>query len=186
MFDNEAVRPSLRRRSRALLLRLDEQHRRVRLVRSYSLPTPVLSTSQGNAQLLPDGHVLVGWGSNPRVTEFGRQGRILLDLTFGGGAANSYRAFRFPWTGHPTDAPAMAVVRAGKRAIVYASWNGATEVAAWRVLAGPDGGHLRTVAQARKTGFETAIPVSTRARAFRVAALERRRRVMRLSRAAPG
>lgn len=186
VFDNEAVRPSLRRRSRALLLRLDEQHRRVRLVRSYSLPTPVLSTSQGNAQLLPDGHVLVGWGSNPRVTEFGRQGRILLDLTFGGGAANSYRAFRFPWTGHPTDAPAVAVVRAGKRAIVYASWNGATEIAAWRVLAGPDGGHLRTVAQARKTGFETAIPVSTRARVFRVAALNADGRVMRLSRAAPG
>ncbi len=186
VFDNEAVRPSLRRRSRALLLRLDEQHRRVRLVRSYSLPTPVLSTSQGNAQLLADGHVLVGWGSNPRVTEFSRQGRILLDLTFGGGAANSYRAFRFPWTGHPTDAPAVAVVRAGKRAVVYASWNGATEIAAWRVLAGPDGGHLRTVAQARKTGFETAIPVFTRARVFRVAALNADGRVMRLSRAAPG
>ena len=80
----------------------------------------------------------------------------------------------------------MAVVRAGKRAIVYASWNGATEIAAWRVLAGPDGGHLRTVAQARKTGFETAIPVSTRARVFRVAALNADGRVMRLSRAAPG
>jgi hypothetical protein len=50
------------------------------------------------------------------------------------------------------------------------------------VLASADGGHLRTVAQAGKTGFETAIPVSTRARAFRVAALDARGRVIGLSR----
>ena len=173
VFDNQAVRPSLRRRSRALLLRLDEQHRRVRLIRRYTLPKPVLSTSQGNAQLLPDGHVLVGWGSNPRVTEFSRRGRILLDLTFGGGAANSYRAFRFPWTGHPTDLPAAAVAGARKRVVVYASWNGATEVAAWRVLAGPTAATCarsrrparpasRRRFRSRRTRACSASPLSTR------------------------
>jgi hypothetical protein len=182
VFDNQAVRPSKRRRSRALLLRVDEKHRRVRLVRSYTLPTRELSTSQGNAQLLPDGHVLIGWGSNPRITEFSRRGLILLDLMFGGGAANSYRAFRFPWTGHPTDPPAVAVLRRGAGSVVFASWNGATEVAAWRVLGGKNA--RRTVAEARKTGFETAIPVRSRTHVFRVAALDARGRIIGLSRLA--
>ena len=44
------------------------------LVRSYAHPTPLLSTSQGNAQFLPDGHVFVGWGSNEYFTEFDRAG----------------------------------------------------------------------------------------------------------------
>jgi hypothetical protein len=40
---------------------------------------------------------------------------------------------------------------------VYASWNGATEVAHWRVLAGPRPGRLAAVARAPRAGFETAI-----------------------------
>jgi hypothetical protein len=40
---------------------------------------------------------------------------------------------------------------------VYASWNGATEVASWRVLAGPSPAQLTPVASAAKSGFETTI-----------------------------
>jgi hypothetical protein len=40
---------------------------------------------------------------------------------------------------------------------VYASWNGATLVASWRVLSGPSTGALAPVAQAPRSGFETAI-----------------------------
>ncbi len=40
---------------------------------------------------------------------------------------------------------------------VYASWNGATEVASWRVLAGPSPSQLAPVASAAKSGFETTI-----------------------------
>jgi hypothetical protein len=42
---------------------------------------------------------------------------------------------------------------------VYASWNGATQVAGWRVLAGASATRLRAVAEGPRTGFETAIPV---------------------------
>ena len=43
------------------------------------------------------------------------------------------------------------------------SWNGATEVAAWRLEAGQARGDARPVATKRKTGFETsfAVPGST-------------------------
>jgi hypothetical protein len=44
---------------------------------------------------------------------------------------------------------------------VYASWNGATEVATWHVLAGPNPGRLRRVGSAPRAGFETSITVRT-------------------------
>jgi hypothetical protein len=40
---------------------------------------------------------------------------------------------------------------------VYASWNGATEIASWRVLTGPSPAQLTPVVSAPKSGFETAI-----------------------------
>src|SRR6266511_5014367 len=82
LFDNAAEHPGEAKESKVLVVRLDETKRTAELVRSYTRPKPLLSTSQGNAQFLPDGHVLVGWGANPFVTEFSRDGRVLLDLAF--------------------------------------------------------------------------------------------------------
>jgi hypothetical protein len=42
---------------------------------------------------------------------------------------------------------------------LYVSWNGATEVREWRLLAGPDKVALRPVLSVPKSGFETAIPL---------------------------
>jgi hypothetical protein len=42
---------------------------------------------------------------------------------------------------------------------VYASWNGATQVASWSTLAGPTATNLQTVAHAARSGFETAMPL---------------------------
>jgi hypothetical protein len=46
---------------------------------------------------------------------------------------------------------------------VYVSWNGATEVASWRVLAGSTPATLKPAGSAAKTGFETALPLSAAA-----------------------
>jgi len=80
----------------------------------------------------------------------------------------SYRTFALPWSGQPAEPPALAVVASGSGgssagtsagATVYASWNGATEVASWQVLAGSSPGVLAPVGSAAKAGFETAIPL---------------------------
>jgi hypothetical protein len=42
---------------------------------------------------------------------------------------------------------------------IYASWNGATEVAAWQVLVGPGPDRLKPAGSASRDGFETAITV---------------------------
>jgi hypothetical protein len=170
LFDNAASDPG-KARSKVLVLRVDEQRRTVTLARSFVRSPPLLSTSQGNAQSLPGGHVFVGWGSKPLATEFDRSGNVVFDLRFGVGRVDSYRAFRFSWKGLPTTRPALALRPAGDRTTVYASWNGATEVARWRLLAGDDASHLSQVLTVAKNGFETHVTVSSTAETFAVEAL---------------
>ena len=85
----------------------------------------------------------------------------------------TYRALLEPWTGTPVDPPQGAARRRGGKTTVYASWNGATQVSSWRVLAGQS-----TVSTAARSGFETAIPVQSSATVFRVQALDAYRRVL--------
>jgi outer membrane protein assembly factor BamB len=145
--------------SRGIVLQLDESARTATLVREFPQPQRLLSSSQGNVQFLPSGNVFIGWGSVPRFTEFTADGRIVLDAGFT--ASQSYRDRRYPWVGHPAEAPAVAVDRNGSSVIVYASWNGATEVTRWEVLAGgsASGSVERQVAASPRTGFETIIEV---------------------------
>jgi hypothetical protein len=121
----------------------------------------VLARAMGNTQLLPGGGVFVGWGTNPYFSEYSADGKLLLEgqLTK---HAPTYRSFIGPWTGRPADVPAVAARRRPSGAMVYASWNGATEVASWRVLAGKAKNALAPVASARKSGFETAIAVRSK------------------------
>jgi hypothetical protein len=131
------------------------------LVREYTHPEELVSTSQGNAQVLPNGNVFVGWGSAPFFSEYSKEGELLFDASFRG-SAQSYRAFRLPWTGHPTDDPAVAVERGSNDEVtLYVSWNGATDVATWQVLAGPDPDQLEPVGTSPWHGFETTLPVRT-------------------------
>jgi hypothetical protein len=166
LFDNEAD-PKVRDRSRVLVLRVDEQAKKATLVRSYTHPKKLLSGSQGNAQFLPNGHIVVGWGANPYVSELDRNGRVLLDLSLLGQEIDSYRAYRFRWTGLPADRPAVSID--GDK--LYLSWNGATQVARWRVLAGDDADNLSARTTVAKAGFETSVPVGSDATTFAVEAL---------------
>ncbi len=61
---------------------------------------------------------------------------------------------------------------------MYASWNGATQVSSWRVLAGAGAGPMTAVASAARSGFETAIPVAQGYQSFRLQALSAGARVI--------
>jgi hypothetical protein len=186
LFDNGAD-PKVEERSRILVLRVDTAARRATLVRSYHHPLDLLATSQGNAQFLADGHVFAGWGAQPYFTEFDAAGKVVLDGHFGTGA-DSYRAFRFPWVGSPADRPAVVAWPAADGSVrVSTSWNGATEVATWQLLAGPDAGHLRLVASRPRTGFETVLGLAGGAAAVQTRALDAHGTVLGSSRVvAPG
>jgi Arylsulfotransferase (ASST)/TAT (twin-arginine translocation) pathway signal sequence len=162
LFDDEGDPPEAKQ-SRGLVLNVDETAMTAQLVAQYYHPAKkLLAGSQGSLQVLPNSDVLVGWGAEPYYTEFRNDGTLVLDAEFAEG--QSYRAFRFPWIGTPTEAPAVAVNRDGaKHLTVYASWNGSTETASWQVLAGGSRSELVSIVAAPRTGFETSIGVVTSA-----------------------
>ena len=159
VFDNRGA--AMKEQSRGLMLKVDEEAMTADLVREYTLPHEPFGIYQGNVQVLPNGNAFVGWGSAPYFAEFAREGQPLFDVSFPA-EVESYRAFRCPWEGRPKDAPAVAV-EPGRddRTTLYASWNGATEVATWEVLAGPGPEGLEPLGSAPRKGFETAISFTT-------------------------
>jgi len=164
--------------SRGIVLRLDEQAMTATLVRAFEHAAPLLARSQGNVQILPGGNVLVGWGDAGYVSEFSPNGKVVFDATYPA-AVQSYRNYRLAWTGRPADPPAAAAVSGrGGSVTAFASWNGATEVATWDVLAGPSAGALKLAGSVPRSGFETSIPVKGPAQWVRVVARNARGAVL--------
>lgn len=181
LFDNHESNADIGGISRGLMLDLDLDRMRATLVREYIHPTEILSVSQGNMQLLPNGNAFVGWGSAPVFSEFGPDGDLRFNGRFPRGGM-SYRAFCMPWSGLPAVPPDMAIERGtGQTLTVYASWNGATGVAAWRVMAGGSASNLYEVDTSPRSGFETAITVRTAGLLIAVQALDASGRVMGVS-----
>ncbi len=170
LFDDGAF-PKDHTQSRAIHERIDWRTRSVSLIGRYVRIPPLLAGSQGNDQVLAGGDSFVGWGEQPFLTEFSPSGQTLFEahIAYPG---SSYRGYTYPWTGTPASPPSLAVTPAsGEATTVYASWNGATGVSAWRVLAGPDPTQLSPIATADRTGFETAIPIHSAQPDFAVQAL---------------
>jgi hypothetical protein len=156
IFDNGAS-PTVHSQSRGIVLSLDARHKTATLVSQFTHASPLLAESQGNMQALANGDWFIGWGQVPDFSEFSASGQLLFDAHFPA-HTQSYRGFRFAWVGTPAHSPVFAVqLAAGGGGTVYASWNGATQVASWRVLTGPTAVSLQTVAEAARSGFETAI-----------------------------
>jgi EmrB/QacA subfamily drug resistance transporter len=166
--------------SRGLVLKLDSSAHRASLAGQYMHGQGFAVDYMGSTEPLPGGNEFVGWGSQPFFSEYSASGRLLLDGVFPGPDI-SYRARVEPWLGRPLYPPAGAVRRRHGQSIVYASWNGATEVAAWRILGAASAGRLNRIATVAKQGFETAIPVPSSYTTFRVQALDARGKVIGIS-----
>lgn len=157
-FDNGAT-PKVHPQSRVIEVTLDAKAMTATLDRRDEHSPPLVAGSQGNLQALPGGNWVVGWGQAPYLSEFDPSGQLVFDAHMPS-AYESYRTYRQDWTGQPATPPAMALQSSGGRAFVYASWNGASTVASWRVLAGPSAATMTPVASAPRAGFETRIPLS--------------------------
>jgi len=98
---------------------------------------------------------------------------MIYDMQFPG-QNFSYRAFKYDWTGMPLYPPSIAVEPVDKDAvIIYASWNGATELVAWQVLAGTTPHDMSVIVwNTPRTGFETSIPIHSIGSYFQVHALD--------------
>jgi hypothetical protein len=161
LFDDGGSPPRVEKQSRAILLDLDPTAMTATLRREYKHPAGVAAANQGSMQVLPDGRVLVGWGNEPYFSEFAEGGALRLDGEFPPGD-QSYRAFTADWHGKPPGQPAVAArVNPAGGTVVYASWNGATDVAGWTVHGGRHPAAMSRVGQQEWLGFETAIAVAS-------------------------
>ncbi len=170
-FDNGAS-PQIHPQSRAIEIVLEESNMTATMTRREEHRNPLVAGSQGNVQALPDGDWMIGWGEAGYSSEVDAAGRVLFNAHLPP-SWESYRTYVLPWSGQPPQPPAIAVAPAkgahggttpaDGRTTVYASWNGATAVSSWRVLAGVSPAGLAPVADAPRAGFETAIALPTSA-----------------------
>ena len=182
IFDDGAL-PQVEPQSRGLILQLDQKAGTARLLRKYvHRPNRIVSRFMGNLQTLDNGNVMIGWGSEPYLTEFGPSGEIELDVRLPDGGMN-YRAFRLPWRGRPSLPPRAVYRYAHGQGTVYVSWNGATEVAAWRLESGPSTGALRAGAAVARKGFETALRTTPGDKVAHAVALDKSGHVLGRSKA---
>jgi hypothetical protein len=170
LFDNSAAPPT-KKASRAITIRLDEKAKTATLVNAFTHPDKLLASSQGNNERLPNGNEFVGWGSQRYFTEFSPKGEVLFDGHLAKGNDN-YRAFRYEWTGRPTTPPKAIATTDGGNLTATVSWNGATGVARWELLAGADAKSLAPVGSATKAGFETTVTVKSTAKSVALRAYD--------------
>ncbi|KAF2147947.1 hypothetical protein K461DRAFT_233434, partial [Myriangium duriaei CBS 260.36] len=153
--------------------------------------------------------VLVAYGAQPAWTEFDKNGTILWDVAFGPfhldrESADSYRGLKFNWTGSPSWKPRIApgprpdyTFRTNDSTFhvqvedpsgsklanntAYFSWNGATEIDQWLVLASNSTPNLTTDnlwAQIPKTGFEDSSYVGESTKFVKALAIDKNNRVL--------
>ncbi|HTX31811.1 MAG TPA: arylsulfotransferase family protein [Solirubrobacteraceae bacterium] len=158
VFDDGAGPPVVHNQSRALTLTLDPRRKTVRVARVEEHSPPLLASFEGDVQPLQNGDQFVGWGQQPYFTEFNARGQVVFDGRFVD-ANSSYRAYRYQWSATPQSRPAVAASTSGGATAVYVSWNGATTVAAWRVLSGATPQRLSPVKTGRRAAFETELVV---------------------------
>jgi hypothetical protein len=182
IYDNGSP-PVTGRKARGIVLSLDTAAKTATLVRAIGHTPGFGSGNSGSFQVLPDGGFLLDWGSHSWLSQYDASGALVLDAQLEPDADDSYRDYRLPWSARPAAAPALAASSGRSSTVVYASWNGATDVASWRVLAGNDRRALQPVATATRTGFETSIGVAGRPRFVRVQALAAGGEVLASSRA---
>jgi hypothetical protein len=168
VFDNGAP-PSPGRPARAIVLKVNEGSQKVSLSKQFRRPDKPHSPSQGSNQGLPNGNFLVGWGGDsPYFNEYTPSGKVALEGKILPDKDDTYRVWKFPWTGQPSRPPDIAAENVAGKTNVYASWNGATGVASWEVLAGTTDTVIKKL---KRKKFETTFHLPTLQPSVRVRAL---------------
>jgi hypothetical protein len=132
-----------------------------KLLKRWQGPDGGLTTQRGNVQFVHD-NTIINWSEEGYLGEHSSSLRVLLEASYASPRFNKYRAYKSPWTGSPTETPALKIYAYTSATAIdqyvsalYVSWNGATEVSALNFYGSqsPDGfvflGHVT------KTGFET-------------------------------
>ncbi len=184
IFDDEAG-PPVYGAARGMMLKLGGG--KVSLLHQYLRPETTFVGSEGSTQVMKGHDVVVGYGSAQYFSEFSshgepeKRGRMLFDAQLPKGDG-TYRVRRYEWEATPNTLPKLVAERESLTEVaLYASWNGATKVASWQVLAGESEGSLAPVGTYPWSGFETKMSVPSSDSVFEVQALDRNGHVLATS-----
>ncbi|PWY94717.1 MFS general substrate transporter [Aspergillus sclerotioniger CBS 115572] len=148
--------------SSGMLILIDHRDNTATQLHDYVPPGKnMISSSQGNMQVLENNNVFIGWGNNAYVSEHDEEGNVLLWGYLDKDRIMNYRAQKFEWEGNPTDVPALWTysqsIDTFSPTTFYVSWNGATRVKFWRFYGATNStGPFMLVKQVEKRGFETS------------------------------
>jgi Arylsulfotransferase (ASST) len=182
-FFDDGSNPPIHSQSRGLRIELNQKTHEAHLVKAYThADPPLLAASQGNMQTLASGNELLGYGGVAAISEYDADGSLVFDA-HQPYDTSFYRAFRFPWSAVPASPPAVLASfnDTEEETIVHASWDGATGVAAWRVLAGEQPGMLKPQTVIPVSGFESSTTLPTKHSYVAVQALDAAGRVLATS-----
>ncbi len=172
LFDDAAGPPKKEPYSRGLVLDLNLRQRSAKVAQQYYRSTTTSAQSEGSVQTRGSGNVFVGFGAEPFFSEFSPGGRLLYDGSLPSDDG-SYRTFRYRWHGEPRTRPTLAAqLMSSSKVAAFASWNGATAVRRWELLAGPDEDELRPIGSAHSSGFETEIDANRAGVVYAVRAID--------------
>ena len=170
--------------SRGLFLALDETSdpMTAQIITQYDHPEGEghHSNRRGNLQVLPNGNILMGWSARGQMSEHLPDGTMVLRSYFTTHWLGTYRSYKFEYTGWPSKRPDVAAETVdvsydgGTKTVIYASWNGATEVAEWIYFkTNPLGHHEVTLGSIKRDGFETNLTYDGFAKYVVVAAVHK-------------
>jgi hypothetical protein len=149
--------------SHGWIISIDHVRKTATMIQEWGAPEPeggLLSTSQGNLQLLPNGGCHIGWGEHAYFSEHTATGETVMYAKVAERESNVmiYRSNKYNWTAQPLTKPALwtySLNGAGQMGF-WVSWNGATEVVSWRFYTSDSANGPWTLAgNVWKTGFET-------------------------------
>ncbi|XWX00512.1 hypothetical protein V2A60_008532 [Cordyceps javanica] len=152
--------------SRGKYIAIDHQAKKATLTRAFHPPNDaILTTSQGSLQTLANGNVFINWGSEGQITEYLPNGTIIFHAHLDSGEltdhVQSYRGFRYHWTGFSPEIPALVAEKNGSTVNLYVSWNGDTRTKYWRFewtsRDGQGSGSQERQHVVERTGFETIL-----------------------------
>lgn len=169
--DSEEHRPPHSDYSRGLIvaLRTDTQPMTATIVQEYPHPfgKGAYLLGRGSTQVLPNKNVFSCWVHACLQTEHTPDGKLIMEAHVKQGWLKSYRSYKFPFVGLPSQPPDVYAKTQGQNAsdvktLVWVSWNGATEVATWNLYKTDEEGQLGSrgpVTSSARTGFETSFTI---------------------------
>ncbi|KXL45997.1 hypothetical protein M433DRAFT_154042 [Acidomyces richmondensis BFW] len=158
--------PQARSSAKFIILNTASDPMTAKILRRFDRPDGSRSPKLGSVQMIGDhannASVFVDWAIEGYISEYDGQGRLVLEARFQTERMSSYRAFKYPFIGNPTEAPALKIIPIPHSeykiaTAFYASWNGATEVDTWAFYgAEAETGPFRLLGSVKKHGFETS------------------------------